>query len=339
MNRNTNRSRFSIHDAQDEPHGRLALNSKSASFLDYMRETQRDPGLLDPPDLLYPSRYEIDIIPMPTVEDAFRHALQKPKVERGDSLRQFGFPREEKKRAAFIPPAKKKPPPEHRCTTQQNRSRTSPLPEDEGATVMPSSEWIQHGSVSSCSSIPDMVNEYDNAHPALSTLSAPCSLPQTVRTTSARHLHQNDTISNHGIIPKGPNHYSPPAIPRPEIEVAPGVYMMLHGSVETMQALQENRLSQCICMACTMSLYAVEYATFVLCPTCRVVSPKDIDCSGVEASYLGAGSSDRGVGLGLTEEVYEQCTMQENAQVTECPATNQHRQLYSSETKEQDRLL
>lgn len=60
---------------------------------------------------------------------------------------------------------------------------------------------------------------------------------------------------------------------RHEIEIAPGEYMPLRGSVETMDAVNNGSATQVACLACGIELQCVPDADLVICPDCRVLSP------------------------------------------------------------------
>jgi hypothetical protein len=87
--------------------------------------------------------------------------------------------------------------------------------------------------------------------------------------------------------PKGP-------ISRYEVEVEPGVFLPLHGSQETLEAMQEGQLVSCTCFVCMQPLMCVPQALYVLCPDCRVVSPV---AASKQSVTLPGGMG--GVGLGM----------------------------------------
>jgi hypothetical protein len=85
-------------------------------------------------------------------------------------------------------------------------------------------------------------------------------------------------------------------VSRLEVEVAPGVFLPLHGSQETLAALREGQLVSCTCFVCTHTVMCVPQASYVLCPDCRVVSP--VECIASRTRQTG------GVGLGMKLEEY-----------------------------------
>jgi hypothetical protein len=85
-----------------------------------------------------------------------------------------------------------------------------------------------------------------------------------------------------------------PAAPQMEIEVSPGYYLMIRGAVETDLAIQQGRVRPTVCSCCTSQLYCIMSAEYVLCPTCREISPVDFKHNN--------GLDPVGVGLGLTSE-------------------------------------
>jgi hypothetical protein len=56
------------------------------------------------------------------------------------------------------------------------------------------------------------------------------------------------------------------------VEIAPGVYEILRGSVETTQAMQCGAITQVRCCCCTQTVQCIEDAAFFICPICRVIS-------------------------------------------------------------------
>ena len=91
---------------------------------------------------------------------------------------------------------------------------------------------------------------------------------------------------------------------RRTIEVSPGQYLPLHGSQETLAAMQERRLAQCYCCICDVDIHCVREASFILCPTCRTVWPmEDQDRNNTSKEWRSGG-----VGLGITSRNYREWT-------------------------------
>lgn len=78
------------------------------------------------------------------------------------------------------------------------------------------------------------------------------------------------------------------------IEVAPGEFMKLRGSEETWRAVCNDFYMPGTCQVCSETIFCIQDADFVLCPTCRVVSPM------AEQEIGGQYKTDGGVGLGFT---------------------------------------
>jgi hypothetical protein len=106
------------------------------------------------------------------------------------------------------------------------------------------------------------------------------------------------------------------APPQPvEVEVAPGEFMPLRGSDETLQAIEMGYARIVTCFACCASLACVPDCELVICPDCRVISPicaeeddrkmahrnhSPYGCwEGKDGYYQEASPPPRGVGLGL----------------------------------------
>ena len=77
------------------------------------------------------------------------------------------------------------------------------------------------------------------------------------------------------------------------IEVLPGQFLRLRGADETWRAIACDFYMPCACVCCSLTLFCVQDACFVLCPDCRVISPME----GI--AYEG---HEGGVGLGFTME-------------------------------------
>jgi hypothetical protein len=75
------------------------------------------------------------------------------------------------------------------------------------------------------------------------------------------------------------------------IEIAPGEYARLRGADETWKAIKYDFFVPCVCTCCTLTLFCIQDATYVLCPECRVVCPLENNCG-----------DNGGVGLGFKIE-------------------------------------
>ena len=75
----------------------------------------------------------------------------------------------------------------------------------------------------------------------------------------------------------------------PRIEIAPGVTARLRGSAETFECVERDFYLPVNCFCCSQELCCIMDAGYVICPTCRVVSPMD---NGV--------GNEGGVGLGFS---------------------------------------
>ena len=84
---------------------------------------------------------------------------------------------------------------------------------------------------------------------------------------------------------------------REQIEVLPGLRLPLHGCEETIQAMRDDRMKYANCPVCTVKLYCIDTATYVLCPMCSIVSPAP---ESPDISQLLV----NGVGLAITADEY-----------------------------------
>lgn len=74
------------------------------------------------------------------------------------------------------------------------------------------------------------------------------------------------------------------------IEVAPGIRARLRGAKETMTCVENDYYLPAACLDCSQDLFCIMDASFVLCPTCKVVNPFEGCADGLEG----------GVGIGFT---------------------------------------
>ena len=58
-----------------------------------------------------------------------------------------------------------------------------------------------------------------------------------------------------------------------QIEIMPGLEVPLRGSAETKEAIRRGTVTNAECMQCTKTLNCIDDAEYVLCPSCRCVSP------------------------------------------------------------------
>jgi hypothetical protein len=72
------------------------------------------------------------------------------------------------------------------------------------------------------------------------------------------------------------------------VEVIPGEFVPLRGTVETWEAVQAGEVTGTICIYCQLALVCIEDADLVMCPGCRVISAVD------------GGGGGGGLGLGMS---------------------------------------
>lgn len=80
---------------------------------------------------------------------------------------------------------------------------------------------------------------------------------------------------------------------RVHVELSPGVTTVLRTAEETQMAIKDNFFIPIACLFCTLDLFCIADAQFVVCPKCRVVSPA------TSGSKPPTGKRE-GLGLGLT---------------------------------------
>ena len=77
------------------------------------------------------------------------------------------------------------------------------------------------------------------------------------------------------------------------VEIAPGVPARLRGFEETKAYVGRDFFLPCLCYCCTLNVFCIMDANYVICPVCRVVNPLE---GGADLNY------PAGVGLGFTAE-------------------------------------
>jgi len=101
------------------------------------------------------------------------------------------------------------------------------------------------------------------------------------------------------------SHFHPRDVPPPPmpaeraVEIAPGQHVRLRGAEETWAAIEQGFYLPATCFGCTLDLYCIQDADFVLCPLCRVISPVDGISETQRNSLMRRGG---GLGLGFTGE-------------------------------------
>ncbi|CAB9500973.1 expressed unknown protein [Seminavis robusta] len=80
------------------------------------------------------------------------------------------------------------------------------------------------------------------------------------------------------------------------VEISPGVHEPLRGTEETMRAVRLDFYVPLTCFGCSLDVFSIADAKFVICPECRVVSPIE------EGAWDGQKLEQRGLGLGFTCE-------------------------------------
>lgn len=101
-----------------------------------------------------------------------------------------------------------------------------------------------------------------------------------------------------------PQHYhcQPPKLVQPPpsevtmVEISPGVSEPLRKADETIVAVRNDFYVPVSCFGCTQDIFCIADAKYVICPTCRVVSPIE------EGALDGQVLTQHGLGLGFTCE-------------------------------------
>lgn len=83
------------------------------------------------------------------------------------------------------------------------------------------------------------------------------------------------------------------------ILIAPGVKARLRGTTETLAAVTGDAYTLTQCLSCQATLGCIANAAYILCPSCKVVSPLSNDSDGDKNNKK---DNAEGVGLGFTME-------------------------------------
>lgn len=83
----------------------------------------------------------------------------------------------------------------------------------------------------------------------------------------------------------------------PMMEISPGVTARLRGVTEIRDYVRRDEIVPVLCFACELAMFTIADASYVLCPSCRVVNPnQEVE----ENEFRGVASDEGGVGLGFT---------------------------------------
>ena len=118
-----------------------------------------------------------------------------------------------------------------------------------------------------------------------------------------RRYHHEDDRAPYPAPPRPSSSHQPittTTTERPLLELAPGLFMHLMGTDETMKAIHSGDITITSCVCCAIDIYCSLEVEYILCPDCRVVSPVDqLDSNNVEKEPKNGGL----VGLGVKTEM------------------------------------
>jgi hypothetical protein len=274
----------------------------------------------------YPSLDEVDVIPMPSLGEAFRYAEEQQQQQQQQYNGRVG-------RDQQRPTTRSRQQSPNSCTSSRRSVTSSGGGSKEKRQQSASTETY---SVSSSAGSPShkrpptlqRLKSSDLLDTKPAAVMRPAATPGAVEVNHAPYF-----VQQYEDIPRHNHHYgggggassssqasvasrrsrqhpsgSAPApaaaFPRMELEVSPGIFLPLHGSEETYAALRTDRLCATYCLACETPLFCVEYAAQVLCPACRVVSPVFTHEAPRRNDY-DSQTHPSGVGLGMTVDEYD----------------------------------
>lgn len=107
------------------------------------------------------------------------------------------------------------------------------------------------------------------------------------------------SMPNQGVASLHQQSQQPP--PDQMIEIVPGTWLRLRGADETWACIERDFYLPVMCFGCSAELCCIQDADYVLCPTCRVVSPMNgIPENDGNAERGNENIGNGGVGLGFT---------------------------------------
>lgn len=120
----------------------------------------------------------------------------------------------------------------------------------------------------------------------------------------------------------------------PLIEIEPGWFAHLRGATETFDAVKCDFFVPTECYCCSSTVFCIQDADFILCPTCRVVSQISVENGGGSEQNGGTGG---GVGLGFTIDdlaSWQDDIQRERDDAIRLRETQEKRRLFEKQEKE-----
>uniref|UniRef100_A0A7S3DR05 Uncharacterized protein n=1 Tax=Entomoneis paludosa TaxID=265537 RepID=A0A7S3DR05_9STRA len=96
-------------------------------------------------------------------------------------------------------------------------------------------------------------------------------------------------LASHQVPVMGPRPLQQPKVTM--VEISPGVQVPLRGAQETQEYVRQGWITFFTCCVCSLDMFCIMDASFIMCPSCRVVNPFLLD------KNVGAG-----LGLGFTAD-------------------------------------
>jgi hypothetical protein len=222
-----------------------------------------------------------------------------------------------------IPTTKEPPPPHHAMLKPTSSDRLQSCPSPSHAALLKPSRSSSNRSNNMYPNIgqhpgpPSYQPPLSPSTPSRAAISAPSfqrrssrdlSVPSypnmgapTYNSGQGGSVRSNPAVTNNCGSTQSLPQQPPPAKPPPPppvqgimIDVAPGVKLLLRGSSETWQAIEEGRVTVTTCMFCNIELQCLDDAQLVACPDCTMLSPVD-----QAIGHLDNSEGRYGVGVGV----------------------------------------
>ena len=120
-------------------------------------------------------------------------------------------------------------------------------------------------------------------HSRTASFRIPTRAPDLERAPSVRSVSYPVERAAAATLPTIPSS-EPPA---PRIEISPGNHQVLRGHKETLRYVRRDAVASATCLFCQDTVFCVNDAALVVCPTCRSISPLGDDGHGLALGFSG----------------------------------------------------
>ena len=104
------------------------------------------------------------------------------------------------------------------------------------------------------------------------------------RSTSVRSASFSAPLPPPPVSPQVSSRVPPDETPR-TVEISPGNFQTLRGHHETLRYVRRDAVASTTCLSCNDTIYAINDAAMVVCPTCRSVTPMRSEGDGLALGF------------------------------------------------------